>query len=91
MEIPANSRLSRVKHLNEELIANLRGQKSYTYAYVLRNGYGKDEVFEVLEEWKKKGWYCFYLERFDGVIIDIQIYNYDYMPSNRGLNKLIKY
>lgn len=52
--------------------------------------YGKDTLMKALDEFKDKGWFCYYLVRFDGRIIQLQIYSYEYQPRNDGLNKLYR-
>ena len=93
MEIP------RKKYNDNEIVEQLANEmlnelkcNNFRYAGLdLMSKYGKETLSKVLNRFKEKGYYCYYLLRFDGVWIGIQVYNYDYQPSNGGLNKLVKY
>ena len=78
-----------VEKITKQLLSDYRFSSGFAAASVAN--YGKETLCKVLDAFKEKGWYCYYLRRFDGVWIELQIYNYDYQPDNDGLNKLIKY
>ena len=68
-------------------------ESKYTYGWVnfRPKKYGTDTLCKVMDIFKQKGYYTYYYERFDGVWLGIQVYNYHYQPSNRGLNHLVEY
>ena len=53
--------------------------------------YGKETCAKVLQLFKDKAYFCYYLERFDGVWIDLQIWKEEHQPRNSGLNKLYRF
>ena len=53
--------------------------------------YGKETCAKVLQLFKDKGYFCYYLERFDGVWIELQIWKEEHQPRNSGLNKLYRF
>lgn len=95
MEIPVNNYndAAMVEKLSNQILTRMQ-KNGYKYGAATWYGEkqpGRDTLCKVLDRFKEKGYHCYYLRRFDGVWLELQVYNYDYQPRNGGLNKLIKY
>ena len=53
--------------------------------------YGKETCAKVLQLFKDKGYFCYYLERSDGVWIELQIWKEEHQPRKGGSNKLYRF
>lgn len=83
---------TQVEELTNILVKKLE-KDGGTYAGIgfSPNTYEMSAMRQVLQNFKNQGWYAYYHERFDGAWIGLQVYSYEYQPSNQGLNKLYQY
>ena len=78
----------------DEIVNTLCKKLENGGSYASCNCFGKSLthiVIPALEKFKEKGWFTYYHKRFDGVILDVQIYKDHYTPRNSGFNHLIEY
>ena len=95
MNIPTNNYNDApiVEKLTNQILSRME-KNGYTYGAATWYGEatpGQATLRKVLDQFKAKGYHCYYQRRFDGVWLNLRVYNYDYQPRNGGLNKLIKY
>lgn len=92
MEIPVNNYNPQkdIDELTEKLINDLNRGGGNFGAVVCKDASFPLVIEPILKSFKEKGWFTYYYERFDGVILEIQIYKSHYSPRG-GRNRLVEY
>lgn len=95
INIPENTldtKASDIEYINSELVKRLNSSPTKTYtAFSHALKYGRETLYAVMDEWKKKGWYTYYQRRFDGAILDLQFYTTEQHFSRNTLNYMVRY
>ena len=94
MEIPVNNYDDApiVERLTNEILERMQ-KNGYKYGAALHcTKYAAETLRKVLDKFKAKGFYCYYLRRFDGAWLELQVYNKP-QPEDDGycLNRLMSY
>ena len=89
MEIPSNNFNDEndVEKITNEI---LNYMKSWGCGYARAIEYPQETLKKVLDKFKEKGYYCYYLRRFDGVWIELQVCKKP-QQCGGGYNQLIRY
>lgn len=94
MEIPTNNYnpQPKIEQIVNGLLKDLERRGNNGFAgYSCFGASLQHEVMPALDKFKAKGWFTYYYRRFDGKILEVQIYSSHYTPKTGCMNQLIEY